>query len=96
MLDVFEYPWLLLGVSLALLMIMGTLRCVFPEKRHWCQMAIPLLVAAGSEFEDLTQRAQAVELELAAHIRDLLERWEADPTGANTRPEEDEGGPENN
>ena len=48
MLDVFEYPWLLLAVSLALFMIVGTLRSVFPEKRHWCQMAIPLLVAAGA------------------------------------------------
>jgi hypothetical protein len=53
MLDVFEYPWLLLGMSLALFMIMGTLRSVFPEKRHWCQMAIPLLVAASAVLLDV-------------------------------------------
>ena len=50
----------------------------------------PLLVAAGADLEDLTQRAQAVELELGVHIRDLLERWQADPTGAKSKPLEDE------
>ena len=53
MLDVFEYPWLLLGVSLASFMIIGTLRCVFPEKRHWWQMAIPLLIAVSAVLLDV-------------------------------------------
>jgi hypothetical protein len=71
MLDVFEYPWLLLGVSLALLMIMGTLRCVFPEKRHWCQMAIPLLVAAGAIILDVvvdTDREQILQTTKTLHV----------------------------
>ena len=71
MLDVFEYPWLLLAVSLALFMIVGTLRSVFPEKRHWCQMAIPLLVAAGAILLDVlvkTDREQIRHTTKTLHL----------------------------
>jgi len=70
MLDVFEYPWLLLGVSLALFVVIGTWRCVFPEKRHWCQMAIPLLVAVSAVLLDVlvhTDREQILHTTKTLH-----------------------------
>ncbi len=70
MLDVFERPWLILALSLVLFMIMGTLRCIFPEKRHWVQMALPLLVAAGAIIVDVaveTDREQILHISKALH-----------------------------
>ena len=71
MLDVFEHPWLILALSLVLFMIMGTLRCVLPEKRHWCQMAIPLLVAVSAIILDVvvnTDREQILHISKTLHV----------------------------
>jgi hypothetical protein len=70
MLDVFEHPWLILALSLVLFMVMGTLRCVLPEKRHWYQMAIPFLVAAGAIILDVavdTDREQILHISKTLH-----------------------------
>ena len=71
MFDVFEHPWLILALSLVLFMIVGTLRCVWPEKRHWWQMAIPLLVAASGVALDVlvrTDREQILHISKTLHV----------------------------
>ena len=44
MFDVFEEPWALLGAAVIVLFAMLTFRSVWPEKRHWWQLALPALV----------------------------------------------------
>lgn len=46
MLNVFEQPWTLVGVAVVVLFGIFTFRSVFPEKRHWWQFLVPILVVA--------------------------------------------------
>lgn len=80
MLNVLEYPWLLLAVSLVLFMAMGTLRAVFPEKSRRWQMALPLAVAACAILLDVlfrTDREQVLHITKALHVVTQEEDLEA-------------------
>ncbi len=53
MANIFEHPWALLGFAIGILFVTLIIRMIFPEKRHWRQLAIPffLIVAAfGLDF----------------------------------------------
>lgn len=45
MFNIFEQPYTLIGAAVLILFGMLTFRSVFPEKRHWWQMLVPLFVA---------------------------------------------------
>jgi len=45
MFDVFEQPWGLLTVAVIVLLILLMFRSIFPEKRHWWQLALPAFLA---------------------------------------------------
>jgi low affinity Fe/Cu permease len=45
MFDIFEQPWTLLGVSVIVLLIILTIRSVWPERRRWWQLLIPVAIA---------------------------------------------------
>ena len=45
--NVFEQPWTLLGVAVITLFGMLTFRSIWPEKRRWWQLVIPLAVAGA-------------------------------------------------
>jgi hypothetical protein len=47
--NVFEQPWTLLGISVLVLLGVLTFRSVWPEKRKFWQLLLPLIVA-GSAF----------------------------------------------
>jgi low affinity Fe/Cu permease len=47
MLDIFEQPWTLVGVSIIALFVILTIRSVWPERRHWWQLLIPVAIAAA-------------------------------------------------
>lgn len=45
MFNVLEQPWGLLTVAIIVLLILLMFRSIFPEKRHWWQLALPACVA---------------------------------------------------
>lgn len=45
MFDFFEQPWTLLGAAVLVLFGFLTYRSIFPEKRRWWQLLVPLIVA---------------------------------------------------
>jgi hypothetical protein len=47
MFDIFEQPYTLIGAAVIVLFGMFTFRSVFPEKRQWWQLLVPLLVAGA-------------------------------------------------
>lgn len=47
MFNVFEQPWTLVGASVVVLLVILTIRSVWPEKRRWWQLLIPVFVAIG-------------------------------------------------
>ena len=44
MFDFFEQPWTLIGAAVLVLFGMFTFRSMFPEKRHWWQLLIPVFI----------------------------------------------------
>jgi len=48
MFDVFERPWGLLIVAIVALPVLLMFRGIFPEKRHWWQLALPAFLAAAA------------------------------------------------
>jgi len=48
MFDVFEQPWGLLTVAIIVLLILLMFRSIFPEKRHWWQLALPAFLALAA------------------------------------------------
>ncbi len=54
--DIFEQPWTLLIVAILVLFVILILRRIFPEKRHWWQLALPtFLIAAAFGLDFLVQ-----------------------------------------
>jgi len=53
MFNVFEHPWGLLIVAVIALPAMLILRTIFPEKRHWWQLALPAILAGAAFGLDL-------------------------------------------
>ena len=66
-----EQPWTLVGIAVIALFIVFTYRSVIPEKRHWWQFLIPLLIAAaGFGIDALTQTDnEQIEAVLNAGIK---------------------------
>ncbi|MHC4659134.1 MAG: hypothetical protein ACYS83_08155 [Planctomycetota bacterium] len=52
MFDIFEQPWTLLTVAIIVLLVMLTVRKIFPEKRQWWQLALPALLAIAAFGSD--------------------------------------------
>jgi len=48
MFDIFEQPWILLAVAVLVLFGILTFRSIFPEKRRWWQLLVPVAIAAAS------------------------------------------------
>lgn len=48
MFDFFEQPWSLLGAAVIVLFGMLTFRSMFPEKRRWWQLLVPVLLAVAA------------------------------------------------
>jgi hypothetical protein len=79
MFDFFEQPWTLVGAAVLVLFGLLTFRSVFPEKRRWWQMLVPL-VLVGIAFG------------LDAIVRTDLEKINATiDTGIKAVKEEDSG-----
>jgi hypothetical protein len=53
MFDVFEQPWTLVGAAVLVLFAVLTFRSVWPEKRHWWQLALPAFIVAAAFGTDL-------------------------------------------
>jgi len=48
MFDIFEQPWTLIAAAVLVLFGILTFRSIFPEKRRWWQLLVPVAIAAGS------------------------------------------------
>ncbi len=48
MFDIFEQPWTLLVVAIVTLLVMLIVRRISPEKKHWWQWFLPVLIAAAA------------------------------------------------
>lgn len=48
MFDIFEQPWTLLTVAIIVLLVMLTVRKIFPEKRQWWQLLISAIIAVAA------------------------------------------------
>lgn len=53
MFDFFEQPYTLIGAAVIVLFVVFTFRSVIPEKRHWWQFLLPVLVAAAGVTLDM-------------------------------------------
>ncbi|MHC4536350.1 MAG: hypothetical protein ACYS6K_20560 [Planctomycetota bacterium] len=53
MFDFFEQPYTLIGAAVIVLFVVFTIRSVIPEKRHWWQFLLPVLVATGGIALDM-------------------------------------------
>ena len=51
--DIFDKPWTLLGAAVLVLFGMLTFRSIFPEKRRWWQLSVPLLLAFAAFGVDM-------------------------------------------
>jgi len=45
MLNIFEQPWTLLGTSVIVLLVILTIRSVWPERHRWWQLLVPVAIA---------------------------------------------------
>jgi len=83
--NIFEQPWLLLITAALVLIVLLIIRAVLPEKRHWWQWLVPVLIAAaafGLDFlvktdiekirEVIKTASKAVEEENPAAIEPLI------------------------
>jgi hypothetical protein len=50
---IFDKPWTLLGAAVLVLFGMLTFRSIFPEKRRWWQLPVPLLLAFAAFSVDM-------------------------------------------
>ncbi|MHC4570768.1 MAG: hypothetical protein ACYS0C_01650 [Planctomycetota bacterium] len=48
MFNIFEHPWGLITVAIISLPVLLMVRRIFPEKRHWWQLALPALLALAA------------------------------------------------
>jgi len=56
MLNIFEQPWTLLAAAVLVLFGILTFRSIFPEKRRWWQLLVPVAIAAaGFSLDFLVQ-----------------------------------------
>ena len=46
--DIFEQPWVLLIIAILALLVMLMLHRIFPEKRRWWQLALPVFLAVAA------------------------------------------------
>ncbi len=53
MVNIFQYPWLLLILSFIVLVIVTSIRRSWPENNHWWQPILPLLVAGAAFAVDM-------------------------------------------
>jgi hypothetical protein len=83
--NIFEQPWLLLITAVLVLIVLLIVRAVLPEKRHWWQWLVPVLIAAAAfgldflvrtDIEKITEviktASKAVEEENPAAIEPLI------------------------
>lgn len=83
--NIFEQPWFLLIASALSLIVLMIVRAVLPEKRHWWQWLVPLLIAAAAfgldflvrtDIEKITEviktASKAVEEENPAAIEPII------------------------
>jgi hypothetical protein len=53
MLGIFDKPWTLLGAAVLVLFGMLTFRSIFPEKRHWWQLLVPVFFVVAAFGVDM-------------------------------------------
>ena len=53
MLEIFDKPWTLLGAAVLILFGMLTFRSIFPEKRHWWQLLVPVFLTVAAFGVDM-------------------------------------------
>lgn len=53
MVNIFQYPWLLLILSFVALVVVTSIRRSQPEKAHWWQPVLPLLIAVAAFGVDM-------------------------------------------
>jgi hypothetical protein len=72
MFDIFEQPWTMLGVAIISMIILFIIRSVYPNKRRWHQLLIPIFIAAfgfGIEYfvkTDLEQINSLIQTGISA------------------------------
>lgn len=64
MFDVFERPWSLLIVAIVALPVLLMFRGIFPEKRHWWQLALPAFLAVAAFGLDLLVQTDLEKINL--------------------------------
>jgi len=64
MFDVFERPWGLLIVAIVALPVLLMFRGIFPEKRHWWQLALPAFLAVAAFGLDLLVQTDLEKINL--------------------------------
>lgn len=61
--NIFEQPWALVGIATVILVVMLVIRMLLPEKRHWLQLAIPLILFAAAFGADYLVKTDLEEIE---------------------------------
>ncbi len=85
MFKIFEQPWTLLAVAVVTLLVILMVRRILPDKRHWWQLALPVLLAGAAfgldylvqtDIEKITELinnvTQAVEQENVDVVETLI------------------------
>ena len=62
--DIFEQPWGLLIVAIVALPVLLMFRGIFPEKRHWWQLALPAFLAVAAFGLDLLVQTDLEKINL--------------------------------
>ena len=58
----FEQPWTLLFAAVIILLIVLMVRRIFPDKRHWWQIALPVFLAAAALALDFFVRTDTEKI----------------------------------
>jgi hypothetical protein len=67
MFDVFEQPWTLVGAAVLILFGMLTFRSMFPEKRRWWQLLIPVFLIATAFGLDMLVQTDTEKINSVIH-----------------------------
>jgi len=88
MFDIFEQPWTILLVAVIVSLVISIYRWLFPEKKRWRHLLIPLIIAAAGLAADFFVKTDAEKINaLLKTGMKAVEEEDADAVGAIIAPD---------